>query len=131
MTPWTVDLVADRWTPFADSFQFPAGVDLTGATLRAQVRGYRDAPGAPLVDLSNAALGMQGLSVTTTVDNETSIATSTVGMAINEVAIESLVKTNPTGGDLCLVWDLHISLAGFDKRRWIAGAFTIRAGATQ
>lgn len=131
MNPWTVDLVADRWTPFDDSFQFPAGVDLTGAVLRAQVRAYRDAPGAPLIDLGNATAGAQGLSISTASDPDTAIITSTVRMSIDEATIESIIKTNPVGGDLCLAWDLHVTIAGVGKRRWIAGSFTIRAGATQ
>ena len=131
MTPWTVDLIADRWTPFSDGFQFPPGIDLTGDTCRAQVRVYRDAPGPPLIDLQNAPAGTQGLAIEIATDPATMVATSTIRMMIAEATLRAIAKSSPAGGDIVLAWDLHVTLSSVGKRRWIAGSFTIRAGATQ
>jgi len=126
ITPARVDLVAQRWTPFVDITAIE-GFDLSAATFAMQVRLYRDAPGSPLLSLTNAASNAQGVSVSVAeVDGQD---VSSVQIRINETTLESLL-VNP-GEDVKLVYDLHITTAGLGKVRWMEGSFNIRAGATQ
>lgn len=131
ITPGKLDLVAQRWTPYVYVIDFP-GLDFTGATMAMDVRLYRDAPGAALVALGNAASNAQGLSVS--VATEDDVTTSSVQIRINETTLEALLlNSTPAahGKDVGLVYDLHITGGGFIKTRWIEGSFTVRAGATQ
>jgi hypothetical protein len=131
-TPGLADLRAYRWAPFVEKIGIE-GADLSGATLRMQIRSYRDAPGAPLVDLMNAATNAQGLSVAVSVVG--AVPTSLIQIRINETTIEQLLPFPASGlepgADVELVWDMLISGAGFTKARWFEGAFTIVPGATQ
>lgn len=131
ITPAHVPLVAQRWSPFVDITAIE-GFDLSAATFAMHVRLYRDAPGDPLISLTNAASNAQGVSVSVaTVEGQ---PVSSVQIRINETTLESLLL-NPTaaetGKDVGLVYDLHITTAGLGKVRWMEGAFMIRAGATQ
>ena len=126
---WSVS----RWVPFIDMIGV-RGIDLSGATLLMQVRAYRDAPGAPLVNLANADPPAQGLSVS--VVTESGVPTSTIKIRINETTIENLLPFPASGvepgADVPLVWDLLVAKAGVvEKSRWFEGAFTIVPGVTQ
>lgn len=129
ITPGRLDLMVQRWTPFVYQIDFE-GLDFTGATMAMQVRLYRDAPGAPLISLGNAASNAEGLSVSVeTVDNA---PVSTVQIRINETTAEALLlNAGKPGDDVRLVYDVHITGGGFPKTRWLEGALIIRAGATQ
>lgn len=129
ITPGKLDLVVQRWTPFVYTIYFE-GYDFTGATFAAHFRLHRDAPGAPVVALANAAAGVQGISVTVSTTGD--IPTSAVTLQIDEATAESiLLNASGAGKDIALVWDLHITATGLPKARWLEGAATIRAGATQ
>lgn len=129
ITPGRLDLSVQRWTPFVYQIDFE-GLDFTGATMAMQVRLYRDAPGAPLISLGNAASNAEGLSLS--VATVAGAPVSTVQIRINETTAESLLlNAGKPGEDVRLVYDLHITGGGFPKTRWIEGALTIRAGATQ
>ncbi len=129
ITPGRLDLTVQRWTPFVYQIAFE-GLNFTGATMAMQARLYRDAPGAPLIGLSNAAANAEGLSVGV-VTNE-GVPTSTVQVRINETTAEALLlNAGKPGDDISLVYDLHIAGGGFPKSRWVEGALIIRAGATQ
>jgi hypothetical protein len=125
-TPAHVDLIAQRWTPFVDVTAFE-GYDFSAATFAMHVRLYRDAPGSPLIALSNAVSSAQGISVTTEVIE--GITYSNVQIRINETTLEPLLL-NPSK-DVELVYDLHITGGGLGKTRWLQGKFIIEAGATQ
>lgn len=131
MTPGTLDLRVQRWTPFTYAIAFP--FDFTGATMAMHVRSYRDAPGSPLINLQNATAPAQGLSVS--VATVGGVTTSTVQIRIDETTIEALLPFPASGvragEDVPLVWDIHITGGGFAKSRWIEGAFIIKSGATQ
>lgn len=134
ITPAYTDLSAQRWSPFVDITDF-AGFDFTDATFAMQVRLYRDAPGAPLISLTNAASNAQGISVTVIADETNDdLPLSSVQIRINETTLEGLLL-NPTpattGKDVELVYDLHVTGGGLPKTRWMEGKFIIRAGATQ
>ncbi|WP_292223940.1 hypothetical protein [Brevundimonas sp.] len=129
ITPGHLDLVVQRWTPFVYQIDFE-GLDFTGATMAMQARLYRDAPGAPLISLVNAAANAEGLSVTVT--NLDGVPTSHVQIRINETTAEGLLlNAGAPGDDVKLVYDLHITGGGLPKTRWVEGSLIIRAGATQ
>ncbi len=129
ITPGKLDLTVQRWTPFVYQIDFE-GLDFTAATMAMQVRLYRDAPGAPLISLANAASNAEGLSVAVTIVS--GVTTSTVQIRINETTAEALLlNAGKPGDDITLVYDLHITGAGLPKSRWLEGSLIIRAGATQ
>lgn len=132
-TPANVPLVAQRWTPFVDVTAFE-GLDLSAATFALQVRQRRDAPGDPLISLTNAVANAQGVSAsaaTVDVDGVPTLVTS-VQLRINETTLEPLLlNAAGQGKDIELVYDLHITTTGIGKVRWMEGPFIIRAGATQ
>lgn len=129
ITPGKLDLVVQRWTPFAYLIDFE-GVDFTGATMAMHARLYRDAAGSPLIALANTVSPAEGLSVTLATVNGLKI--STVQIRINETTAETLLlNAGKPGSDVTLVYDLHITGGGFPKTRWLEGDLIIRAGATQ
>lgn len=132
MTPGTLPLTVQRGTPFVYRIDFP-GLDLTSAGLAAQVRLYRDQPGAPMISLINAQPLAEGLSVTTI--SEAGVPTSTLQIRINETTIEGLLPFPQNGLEpaepVKLAWDLHLTISPVGKRRWIEGPFTISPGVTR
>jgi hypothetical protein len=133
MTPGTLPLVVQRGTPFVYRIDFP-GLDLSEAGLAAQVRLYRDQPGAPLINLAKAQAQAEGLSVTVVSDNE-GVPTSTLQIRINETTIENTLPFPNNGTEpndrVDLVWDLHLTISPVGKRRWIEGPFIITPGVTR
>ena len=132
MTPGTLPLTVQRGTPFVYRIDFP-GLDLTSAGLAAQVRLYRDQPGAPMISLINAQPLAEGLSVMTI--SEAGVPTSTLQIRINETTIEGLLPFPQNGLEpaepVKLAWDLHLTISPVGKRRWIEGPFTISPGVTR
>jgi hypothetical protein len=131
-TAGVLDLRVQRWQPFDDTIDIE-GVDMTGVTLSMQVRAYRDAPGAALLDLGTVSPTGQGLSVSVaTVDGA---PVSTIRILINETTIEGLLPFPANGvepgADVTLQYAIIISGIGFRKARWFEGAFTIIPGANQ
>lgn len=126
--PGNHDLTLLRWQPFKWMADF-VGYDFTGATFKAEIRQYRDAPDPALISLANASSPSQGISVTVaTVDG---LPVSTVEIRIDETAIEGLPFSNPRGSDPLPVWDLVIIGGGLPKTRWIEGTATVHGGSTQ
>lgn len=136
MTAATLDIAVDRWAPFSDSINFE-GFDFTGGTFSLQARLYRDAPGDPLISLTNSTAPAQGLSVAVTTTD--GVPTSVLAIRINETTLEGVLPFAVTDGapnrkagtDVELVWDLQITATGFPKARWLEGVFTINAGVNQ
>lgn len=132
MTPGTLPLTVQRGTPFVYRIDFP-GLDLTDAGLAAQVRLYRDQPGAPLISLVGAQPLAEGLSVSTV--SAAGVPTSTLQIRINETTIEGLLPFPQNGLEpadpVKLAWDLHLTISPVGKRRWIEGPFTISLGVTR
>jgi hypothetical protein len=133
MTPGTLPLTVQRGTPYVYRIDFP-NYDLTDAGLSAQVRLYRDQPGAPLINLTNAQPLAQGLSVEVFTDAE-GVPTSTLQIRINETTIEGLLPFPQNGLEpadpVKLAWDLHLTISPNGKRRWIEGPFIISPGVTR
>lgn len=133
MIPGPLPLVVQRGTPFVYRIDFP-GLDLSEAGLAAQVRLYKDQPGAPLINLVKAQPQAEGLSVTV-VTSEQGVPTSTLQIRINETTIENTLPF-PTNGTepndrVDLVWDLHLTISPVGKRRWVEGPFIITPGVTR
>lgn len=130
--PAVLHLRAKRWVPYDDKIII-RGVDMTGASLKAQIRLYPDAPGDPLVSLTNSTPLAQGLSVS--VADDAGVPVSTIRMLINETTIEQLLPfasngTEP-GAEVKLSWDMLITVTGMRKARWFQGNFIIVPGSTQ
>lgn len=146
-----VDIYADRWTPFVKSVAF-IGFDFTSGTFAMDVRTSRDAPGAALIALTTQTLASaQGVrlsySGTDTVSahisagrltevppgmtTSTSVLLSVLTIRINETTLEGLPFPQERGDDLELVYDLHVTPSGDDKKVFLRGKFFVRAGATQ
>jgi len=146
-----LDLAADRWTAFIETWEFQEE-DLTDATFAMQVRLIKDASGAPLVDLATVvSSSSEGVRLiyggTDTVANHItagridaapdgyeatdSLALSLLGVRINETTMEGLPLPAERGDDLNLEWDLHITPSGGLKQKYLGGTFTVRAGATE
>ncbi len=126
-----LDLKPQRWTPYVFDIDFE-DMDFTGATMALQVRTARDMPGSPLLSLTNATAGSEGLSVTT--NTVGGVTTSTVTIHVSEAMLEALLPFPANGlepgTDVALKYDLHVTSDGL-KQRWLEGDFTIVAGVTQ
>ncbi len=132
MIPGTLNLKAQRWTPFVYVIDFP-GLDLSAAGLAMQIRLYPDQPGSPLISLVAAQPLAEGLSVSVTTDS--GVPTSAVQIRINETTLEGVLPFPAngleTGTSVDLAWDIHLTISPVGKRRWIEGKFTITPGVTQ
>lgn len=133
MIPGTLPLVVQRGTPFVYHIEFP-GLDISEADFAAQVRLYKDQPGAPLINLAKAHPLAEGLSATLSTSDETGLA-STLQVRINETTIENLLPFPANGTEpnerISLVWDLHMTISPIGKRRWLEGSFVIAPGVTR
>lgn len=125
------DLRVQRWSP--KRFQIPCeGFDFEGQALTMQVRAYRDAPGAAVIDLATTAAPAEGLSVST--DRSGTLPVSTLDIRINETTIEGALPFPASGveagADVVLAYAIHVG-AGAAKFRFLEGAFIIEPGANQ
>lgn len=127
IAPGNVPLRAYRNTPFVLPITV-ANYNFSAATFAAQVRAYRDAPGAALITLGNATAGSQGISCTY------SAPTSTIILQIDEATIDALLPYPANGArpgaDVVLYWDFHVTGGGLIKTRLLQGTFTIEPGVT-
>jgi len=145
------DLAADRWVACVRTLSF-VGKDLTGATFASHVRLTKDATGAPLVTLGNAASaaaeGLRVINVATATiaqhiangwltvpppgyELTDTVTITQVGLRINETTMEGLPFPAERGQDATLQWDLHITPTGKDKDKYLGGDFIVKAGATE
>lgn len=127
--PGTVNLQADRYTPYEENFIF-AGIDLTDSVMKAQVRDRRDG-GAIRATLNTVTMeNTEGLRLVSAGEID-GIMTSAVAMFIDEATMEAMPSGLEIGDDIDLYWDLHITPDGGVKRNYLRGLFTVLAGATQ
>lgn len=134
----TMPLVAHRWTPYVETPVAFIGRDYSAATFAMQLRVRPDALGSPLVSLTGATAGSQGISCVVTTDDD-DVPTSWITIQIDEATLEALLPYAETSGspnrtpgsDLVLYHDIHITGGGHVKRRRAEGTFTIKAGVTQ
>lgn len=134
MTAGVLDIPVNRGTPFSDDIPCE-GYDFTGGTFLLQVREYKGAPGAPLLELTNTTAPAQGISVSVEVVDGLPI--STLFIRINETTIEALRpfavdgsgRPNRTpASDVVLAYDMHVTATGYPKDRLLEGQFIILEG---
>jgi hypothetical protein len=102
------------------------GYNFTGATLLMQIRHLPGDTGTPVISLSGASAGTQGLSITVlTVDDVTS---THLTIQIDEGTMEALPLAAPASAPLELYYDLHITPSGGVKQVWLEGAFIVKPG---
>lgn len=125
--PGNAPLRAFRNAPFVQPITV-ANYNFSAATFAAQVRSYKDAPGAALITLGNASAGSQGISCTYLAP------TSTILMQIDEATIDALLPYPGNGvrqgEDVVLYWDFIVTGGGLIKTRLLQGTFTIEPGVT-
>jgi hypothetical protein len=119
-----VDLTADRWTPFVYTIDV-TGLDLTSATMHAQVRLYPDAAGDPLIDLPLVTTGEDGVKFLS-VDDSGPVPVSHLQLQIAAATLATMPEAAEIGNDQAFAWDIIINNA-----RWLYGTFTARAGVTR
>jgi hypothetical protein len=106
------------------------GLDLTGVTMRAQVRLRPDTPGDPLIDLEMGAnTSAEGLYLVSAVADDTYGTISTVQIRINETTLEGLPYAGELGDSSTFAWDWQATIGG-DKRRLVYGDFVVLPGVT-
>lgn len=154
MRPATIDLRADRWTPFVHRIEVQA-IDLTGATFAAAIRMFPDAPGSALVLLAGGvAAGAEGVRLfyggTATIAahitagrmsvipdgmaSGDSLAVSLIDLRVNEATMENVAIIpfpGERGDDTLLHWDTHITPSGGVKQVWFRGEFRVVGGDVQ
>lgn len=129
MTPGTLPIRAQRWTPFIYLIDF-IGYNFVSASFGMHVRLRPDAPGSALITLAGAASPAEGISATVVTTG--GVPTSTVEIRIAEATLEGvLLNAGRAGEDVVLAYDLHITGGGLPKTRWVQGSFTIEPGVTQ
>lgn len=128
-TPATINLGADRYTPFVDAFRL-TGIDLTGADFKMQVRDRKNG-GAVRADLTTVASVLsQGVSIAG-VDLVAGSPVTDIAIRIDEAAMTA-VPTGPSiDSDVICYWDLQATPVGGFQQVYAAGTFTVRAGVTQ
>lgn len=154
--PAVVDILADRWVACIRYLSF-IEIDFTGADFATHVRQVADAGGSPLVTLATTTnSSAEGIKLfyagTDTIANHitagrldevpddytsaSSVALSWVRIRINETTMEALpfpdqIGQGDRGDSVNLAWDMHITPSGGTKDKYVGGAFTVRAGATE
>ncbi len=118
-----------RWQRYGKTLRF-AGVDLTGADMRLQIRLYRNAPGTPVIDLSTVTNGnAEGLRLIG-VEQVNGKPVSTVALVINETTMESTPFMGEAGDDSMFAYDMQVTPAGGYKQVWLEGEFWVLAAVT-
>jgi len=115
-------LEVDRYVQTHHELAF-RGFDLTGTGLLMQVRLYRDAPGAPLRELTIGG-GLTLLSVTWA----GTVPTSTLRVSF---AANIFPFAADRSADLVLAHDLLAAPPGRDAEPWLAGDLIVLGGVTQ
>lgn len=137
----TIDLTAYKRVPFIDedgaTIVF-AGENFVGGTYLMHIRANPGDTGTPILSLSGASAGTQGISVTYDAEYlyvdengaEQTGPASLVLIQINETTLEGLSLGTPTDKPVTLYYDLHITPSGAPKRVASQGKFIIKPGVT-
>ena len=111
-----------------------AGVDWSAAAFKLDIRVSPGDTTTPLVSLTNAAAGSQGISATYDAgyvmpDSEL-VGATIIRPQIDEATLEALALGARASDPVALSYDLHITPAGGVKTVLCFGAFTIMPGVT-
>lgn len=104
-----------------------AAFDLTGCTLKMEVRQYGAQPGAALISLAQVTTDVQGVRVLNATDG-------TICIRINQAALAALPGgpaqgSEPNAPDT-FVYDLVITRPALAEPLALAGSFTLQPGVT-
>lgn len=144
-----VDIVADRWMWFTETYSF-IGFNFTGADFAMQVRQTKDTTGTPLIDLSTATGGAQGVellyagSATITAhmaagrlpgvpdgfSASDTVTLSQIRIVIDSLVMQGLPFQEERGSDNVFHYDLVVDLPTPTPAIYMRGTFTVRAGVT-
>jgi hypothetical protein len=134
----TIPIAAFKRVPLVYS-TFIAGVDLTAAAFFCHIRQRFGDNGLPIITLSNAAAGAQGVSATyipalTYYDcysrKDITVPATVITLRIDEATLEAVPLANPTNQPLQLVYDVHNTPTGADKYVAYGGDFYLFPGST-
>jgi hypothetical protein len=118
---------------------FIAGANLTAASFLCHIRHKFGDSDAPIITLTNAAAGTQGVSTAYIAalryydyHSRSYISTpaTVVTLQINEATLEAAPQSNPTSQPLPLVYDVHITPTGGNKYVAYGGDFSLFPGST-
>lgn len=129
-----INIAAFKRVPFVDDIAI-LGPNYTGAAFLMHVRNRMGDTGTPLITLTGATAGTQGISVTydaAYIYNEAgdTAPASLIKIQIDESTLEALAMNNPSQKAVVLDYDLHLTPTGQPKRVELFGTFTINPGAT-
>lgn len=135
LSQWgSLSLTARRGQPLVRSIRFPAGVDLTGHTVRSRVREYPDAAGV-LIDMPHRAYPFADTvpaSSSVMVDKTGPSPVSLILLWIPQPTIDGLqpFATNGTepGAPLRKSWSCIVTPPGDLPGAWFVGDFFIFPG---
>ena len=140
------DLIAWRHVPFGgalgDQDIVVLGQDWHTATFAMQVRPTPGDTSTPLVSLTNASAGSEGISAT--YDSgylypdggpDASLVGTVVGATIirpqiNKATLEAIPTAADPSQPQALAYDLHITRSGLPVAQFMQGAFTLNPGVT-
>jgi hypothetical protein len=114
------------------------GPDISASAVLMHVRVKQGDVGVPLITLLNAAVGVEGVSLTynpayiykNAAGVTVTTTATTVIIRINEATIEALQLNNPYYLPLALEYDIHLTPPAQDKQLFCYGPFTIIPGVT-
>ncbi|MGL4640534.1 MAG: hypothetical protein ACRCVX_12500 [Shewanella sp.] len=139
--PAYVPLVAFKRVPFVDddgcTLAF-VGLDWSSAAFLMHIRNLQGDTGAPLVALTNAGVGTQGISalyapVFPYPNDSNAIVTGAatkILVQIDEATLENLALGTPYKDAVTLHYDIHCTPPGLAKRIIAYGEFVIKPGVT-
>lgn len=119
---------AHKRTPYVFGGIRFEGYDFTDATLAMHIRHLPGDAGSPVVSLTNASAGTQGLSIT--VLTVGAVTSTYLTIQIDEATMEALPAASPASAPLELYYDLHITPDGGVKQVWLEGKFVVNPGVT-
>jgi hypothetical protein len=134
----TIPIAAFKRVPFSYT-TYIAGVDLTAANFLCHVRHKFGDTGIPIITLTKAAAGSQGVSAAyipaiTFRDQysckDITLPATAITIRIDELTLEAIPMANPTHQPLQLVYDVHNTPTGSDKYVAYGGDFYLFPGST-
>lgn len=142
-----VDLAAWRRVPFGggtgDQNFVILGLDWSAAAFALQVRAAQGDTGTPLVSLTNAGAGVEGVSATYAADylypdngpnvalRGTAVGATIICPQIDQATLEAIpLAADDPSAPLELGYDLHVTPADLPKFLLAYGGFTLNPGVT-
>lgn len=112
-----------------------AGVDLSGADFRMEIREQLGASATAAIVLTKQAAGTQGISAQYVANyahpTEGDLGPATIIRPyITEANMEGLALASPESADKVWYYDLHVTPVGGLKYVYAYGTFTVKPGAT-